>query len=138
MILLDTNVIIDALDTDETHHAWAVKQIEDSVGGEGGGINAVTLAELCAGTRKPQDVEPALRKLGLVICDLPAVAAVVCGQAYRRYSVSRRNSGGGLAPKTPLPDFFIGAHAEIMGWPLATRDDERFRTYFPGLRLITP
>jgi hypothetical protein len=51
----------------------------------------------------------------------------------------RRRSGSDLdAPSTPLPDFFIGAHAEIMGWPIATADEGRFRTYFPSVVLKTP
>jgi predicted nucleic acid-binding protein len=58
--------------------------------------------------------------------------------AYRQYLLSRRKSAGGKAPSTPLPDFFIGAHAEMMGWKLATRDSERFRLYFPIVQLIEP
>ncbi len=42
------------------------------------------------------------------------------------------------SPRTPLPDFFIGAHAQIMAWPLATADTSRFRTYFPSVQLMTP
>lgn len=38
----------------------------------------------------------------------------------------------------PLPDFYIGAHAEVEGHTLVTRDAARYRTYFPGVRLITP
>ena len=53
MILMDTNVVIDARDPAQPSHAWAVAQIERAVAGEGGGINAVTLAELCAGSPRP-------------------------------------------------------------------------------------
>ena len=38
----------------------------------------------------------------------------------------------------PLPDFLIGAHAELMGWELATRDVEHFRIYFPAVEVIEP
>jgi hypothetical protein len=138
MILIDTNVVIDARDSSAGSRAWAVKLIEMSVAGEGAGINAVTLAELCAGSPNPADIEPEIRKLGLEIFDLPAAASTVCGAAYRHYSALRRASGGGMAPKIPLPDFFIGAHAEIMGWKLATRDVERIARYFPKVHLLTP
>jgi hypothetical protein len=47
-------------------------------------------------------------------------------------------SAGRKAPSVPLPDFFIGAHAELMGWKLATRDVERYRIYFPAVELIDP
>jgi predicted nucleic acid-binding protein len=98
----------------------------------------VTVAELCAGDRHPDKVEADLRNWGVKILDVPAAAASVCGHAHRRYSLSRRASGGGMAPKVPLPDFFIGAHAEIMGWKLATRDSERIARYFPKVHLLTP
>jgi predicted nucleic acid-binding protein len=138
MILIDTNVVIDARDSSQSNHAWAVRQIEQAVAGEGAGINAVTLAELCAGSPNPADIEPEIRKLGLEIFDLPAVVSEICGAAYRRYVLARRASGGGMAPKIPLPDFFIGAHAEIMRWKLATRDVERIARYFPKVSLLTP
>jgi predicted nucleic acid-binding protein len=138
MILIDTNVVIDARDSAQSNHAWAVRQIEEAAAGEGAGINAVTLAELCAGSPNPADIEPEIRKLGLEIFDLPAVVSTVCGAAYRRYAATRRASGGGVAPKIPLPDFFIGAHAEVMKWKLATRDAERIAGYFPKVHLLTP
>jgi hypothetical protein len=137
MTLLDTNVIVDALDRSQANHQWAKKQIEDVVAEEGGGISVVTLAELCAGARNPLDAEPEIKRLGLTVHDLPAVAAT-CGKAYRRYVIARRNSGGGLSPKMPLPDFFIGAQAEVMDWKIATRDHGRFEKYFPTVALVTP
>ena len=138
MTLIDTNVVIDARDPSQSNHAWAAGLIESAAAGEGGAINAVTLAELCAGSPGPVDIGPEIRKLGLEILDLPAATATVCGKAYRRYVIARRASSGGIAPKIPLPDFFIGAHAEIMGWKLATRDAERIAKYFPKVVLVTP
>ena len=138
MILLDTNVIVDALDKTQGNHQWAKKQIEDAVTAEGGGVSVVTLAELCAGARNPMDVEPEIKRWGLTVHDVPAAAASTCGKAYRRYIMARRNSGGGLSPKMPLPDFFIGAQAEVMGWKIATRDQGRFEKYFPTVVLVTP
>jgi predicted nucleic acid-binding protein len=138
MTLIDTNVVIDACDASQANHTWAAGQIERAVTGDGGGINAVALAELCAGSPSPADVEPEIRKLGLEIFDLPAAVSETCGAAYRRYVLARRASGGGIAPKIPLPDFFIGAHAQVMKWQLATRDTERISKYFPKVSLLTP
>jgi predicted nucleic acid-binding protein len=70
--------------------------------------------------------------------DVPAAAAAICARAYTRYLVARKKSGRSKAPSVPLPDFFIGAHAELMGWELATRDVERYRVYFPAVGLIAP
>jgi len=138
MILLDTNVVIDARDASQPDHAWAVKLIAETASGEGAGINAVTLAELCAGSPQPEDIAQEIRNLELQIFDLPSATSQTCAKAYRHYLASRRASGGSPAPKTPLPDFFIGAHAEIMGWKLATRDRERIAKYFPNVDLVTP
>jgi predicted nucleic acid-binding protein len=138
MILMDTSVIVDALDKSQENHLWAKKQIKDAVATEGGGISVVALAELCAWNRNPADVEPEIKRLGLTVQDVPAAAAPACGTAYRRYATARRNSGGGPSPKMPLPDFFIGAQAEVMGWKVATRDQGRFEKYFPAVVLVTP
>ena len=138
MILLDTNIVVDALDKDQAHHSWSKKQIEDAVAGDGGGISVVTLAELCAGAREPEGVEPEIKRLGITVHDVPVAVAAICGKAYRRYVTARRDSGGSAPPKTPLPDFFIGAQAEIMGWKIATRDHDRFKRYFPKVTLVTP
>jgi predicted nucleic acid-binding protein len=138
MILFDTNVIIDILDKDEAHHSWAIKQLASAVLGEGVVVSAVTVAELCAGDWHPEEVKSDLHNWGVQIADIPAASAAVCGRAYRRYVTARRDSGGSAPPKMPLPDFFIGAQAEIMGWKIATRDQHRFRKYFPAVELITP
>ena len=56
-------------------------------------------------------------------------------RAARAYLDYRRSGG----PRTsPMPDFYIGAHAETAGFTLVTRDTARYRSYFPKLKLITP
>ncbi|MGH2773685.1 MAG: type II toxin-antitoxin system VapC family toxin, partial [Actinomycetota bacterium] len=54
------------------------------------------------------------------------------GKVFVRY----RKRGG--AKRSPLPDFYIGAHALVSGFRLLTRDPRRYRTYFPALKLISP
>ena len=66
------------------------------------------------------------------------IVAEPCAKAYLKYRERRRAESGRDAPSLPLPDFFIGAHAQVMGWPLATADEGRFRTYFPSVTLRTP
>jgi len=138
MILLDTNVIIDAHRGAGNDRLRAMNLISSAVTGSGAAINCVTLAELYAGPRRGDDIEEDMRRAGVAILDVPIATAAICGRAYRRYRLARRRSGGGEAPHLPLPDFFIGAHAELMGWKLATRDVERYRIYFPAVELIEP
>ncbi len=63
---------------------------------------------------------------------MPRAALFLAGKVFARY----RRSGGRRTGV--LPDFFIGAHAAVSQLPLLTRDDGRYRTYFPSLALITP
>ena len=63
---------------------------------------------------------------------LPYEAAFAASRAFLAY----RRSGG--VKTSPLPDFYIGAHAELAGFTLVTRDASRYRTYFPKVKLVTP
>jgi predicted nucleic acid-binding protein len=108
------------------------------VAGDGAAINAVSLAEICVGDRDPLTVADRIRSWGVEILDVPAAAAVVCATAYRQYRNRRLSQSDKPFPNMPLPDFFIGAHAKIMGWELATTDRSRFRTYFSAVSLKMP
>lgn len=137
MTLLDTNVIIYAMDQQSPFGDWARQTILDAVAGEGAAVNAVTVVELCVGDAEPEKIAERLHSWGIATVDVPAAAAEACAEAYRRYR-ERRLKEAGHAALVPLPDFFIGAHAMIMGWDLATADQGRFHTYFPTLTLKTP
>ncbi|HVR30263.1 MAG TPA: type II toxin-antitoxin system VapC family toxin [Thermoanaerobaculia bacterium] len=138
MILLDTNVLIYASDAGSPHHAWARGVIADAVAGDGAAIDAVVLAEICVGDREPAAAAERIRSWGVEILDLPVAAAEACARAFRSYRVRRAEATGEDIPPLPLPDFFIGAHAEVLDCPLATADDRRFSTYFPAVRLLLP
>ena len=141
MILLDTNVIVDATDSASPFKAWANTVIENAIADDGPGaaINAVTLAELCAASGvNENEVAGMLIDWGITILPVPPDCAAACGRAYRNYREKRKSSSGKDSPKTPLPDFFIGAHALSAKLDLATNDKGRFKTYFPTVNLITP
>lgn len=139
MILLDTNALIYADDEASPFHEWAAGLIIGAVaGGEGACANAISLAELCVGDTDPGSVAKRIEAWGVLWVAVPAVAAVDCAAAYVTYRARRKAESGLEAPAVPLPDFFIGAHASVMGWPLATADAGRFRTYFPSLRTLSP
>lgn len=138
MILLDTNVLIYAFDSDSPFHSWAKELVAGAVAGEGAAINAVSLAELCVGDTEPTTVADRVRSWGVDVLDVPTAAAEVCARAYARYKARRDSARSETPPTVPLPDFFIGAHAAIMSWTLATADRGRFRTYFRRVALETP
>lgn len=138
MTLFDTNVLIYAFDSGSPYSEWSRVTIADAVASDGAAINAVALAEVCVGETTPGTVADRVRRWGVQILDVPSAAAAPCAEAYRRYREKRLAQSGKQAPATPLPDFFIGAHAKIMSWDLATVDKGRYRTYFPSVRLKTP
>jgi predicted nucleic acid-binding protein len=138
VILLDTNVLIYASARRSPFVKWAKNTIASGVSGDGAAVNAVSIAELCVGDAEPEKVVERVRSWGVTVLDVPSAAAEPCARAYREYRERRRADSDRDAPHLPLPDFFIGAHAEIMGWPLATADEGRFRTYFPSVTLKTP
>lgn len=137
-VLLDTNVLIYAFDANAAHSRWARGTLIAAAAGEGAAINAVTLAELCVGEAHPATLADRIRSWGIDVLDVPVAAAVVCANAYAQYRKRRVAQSHGPVPVMPLPDFFIGAHAKIMGWPLATADRGRFHTYFPSVSLRLP
>ncbi len=136
MTLLDTNVLIYAFEPDSPFRSWARETISEAVAGKGAAINAVSLAEICVGEANPATCSDRIRSWGVGILDVPASAAGVCALAYLNYRKQRISQAP--APIMPLPDFFIGAHAVIMGWEIATADRGRFHTYFPSVPLKTP
>ena len=138
MILFDTNVLIYGFDRESALHDWARETIADAVSSEGGAIDVVSLAEICVGDADPATVAERIRRWDVDILDLPVAAAEICARAYQAYRHQRHSQSGKASPRLPLPDFFIGAHAVVMGWPLATADSRRFATYFPDLVLKTP
>jgi len=138
MSLLDTNVLIYAFDPDSPFCNWARETIADAVADNGAAINAVSLAEICVGDENPATAADRIRSWGVEILAVPAAAADVCAKAYRHYRQRRISQSDIPVPSMPLPDFFIGAHANIMGWEVATADKGRFHTYFPSVTLKMP
>lgn len=138
MILLDTNVLIYSADPQSRFHQWSRKVISEAAATENAAANSVAIAELCVGEKDPDSVPQWLKAWGIVLVDLPASSSVICAKAYGLYKMRRMADSGKLAPAMPLPDFFIGAHAMVMGWEIATADQSRFSTYFPTVKLITP
>lgn len=132
MTLIDTNVVIDILTKDSRWASWSAARLEEAHRGGRPVINGVCYAELAANLDTETELQSALEALGIELERTPLTALFVAGRAFKRY----RAAGG---PRTNiLPDFFIGAHAQVAQMPILTRDVRRFRTYFPDVELIAP
>ena len=132
MILVDSNVLIDVIGVDPLWDAWSAAALADAADRDEVAINPIIYAEISIGYPTEAALEAALAPTGLHRLPLPFGAAYVAGQAFLEY----RRRGGSRA--SPLPDFYIGAHAAVSGLVLLTREAGRYRSYFPNLVLIAP
>lgn len=133
MVLVDTNVLLDIATRDAVWFEWSSGQLAALINTREAAINPVIYAELAP-------LYPSARDLDLNLVPpsdfrrlpLPFSSGFPAARAFQAY----RKSGGQRT--APLPDFFIGAHAEAEGLLLLTRDAARYRTYFPKVKLICP
>jgi predicted nucleic acid-binding protein len=130
--LVDSCVLIDVLADDPQWADWSIQKLE-ALGGQAPlVINPLILAEISPRFARASDLEAALDALPLQKQALPWDAAFLAGQAFKVY----RQSKG--MQRSPMPDFYIGAHALLGGMRLLTRDAKRFTTYFPKLHVVSP
>lgn len=132
MNLFDTNVLLDIATADPNWLAWSESQFRDAVARGPILINPIIYAELAPAFSNAGDLDQWLAPALFRRLPLPYPAGWLAAQAFLKY---RR---GGGAKTSPLPDFYIGAHAECGQLTLVTRDAARYRTYFPAVKLITP
>jgi predicted nucleic acid-binding protein len=128
-VLVDSNVIIDIVQQDERWVAWSMEALSEY---DAAFVNPIIFAELCYQYTTPDEVDDVLKSLSLLYQELPREALYLASQAFRLYRKSRGTK------TSPLPDFFIGAHAAALGVPIITRDVSRYQTYFPSVPLICP
>ncbi len=131
-VLVDSNVLLDVLTDDPKWASWSSAVLADCADHHALAINPLIYAEVSIGFERPEELEGALPARVFRRLPLPWEAAFVAGKCFRDY----RQRGG--ARRSPLPDFYIGAHASVSGLRLLTRDASRYRTYFPGLEIIAP
>lgn len=132
MTLFDTNVLLDIATADPTWLAWSEMQFRSAAVQGPILINPIIYAELAPAFASAANLDRWLDPAVFQRLPLPYAAGWLAAQAFMKY---RR---GGGTKTSPLPDFYIGAHAEIEKWTLVTRDGVRYRTYFPNVTLITP
>jgi len=131
-ILVDSNVILDIVTEDADWFQWSSETLAFYGDTDLLVINPIIYAEVSIGFKRIEEVEEVLPLTHFRRAQLPWEAGFLAGKCFLKY----RRKGG--KRRSPLPDFFIGAHAAIMEMSLMTRDVPRYRTYFPKLKLISP
>ena len=132
MTLVDTNVLLDLVTDDPVWAEWSVRQLDAASLKGPLAINDVVYAEMSVRFGRIEDLDAVLDEAGITLAPMPRPTLFLAGKVFQRYRAAGGTRNG------VLPDFFIGAHAAVAGLPLLTRDVQRYRTYFPSLRLIAP
>jgi predicted nucleic acid-binding protein len=132
MILIDSNIIFDIIDNDLQWRPWSTGQLRSYANIETLAINAIVYAEISPRYLASRSVDELVESLKLSYMQIPRAAAFLAGKAFAEY----RRKGG--TRSNVLADFFIGAHATVLGCAILTRDIRRYSTYFPNVRLISP
>jgi predicted nucleic acid-binding protein len=130
--LVDSNVLFDFLTEDDEWSDWSSSMIKQAADGGTLVINPVIYAEISVRYERMEDLDEVLPAGFFVRVFLPWEAAFLAGKCFTTY----RRRGG--TKRSPLPDFFIGAHAAVAGMTLLTRDPRRYRAYFPKLKIVSP
>jgi predicted nucleic acid-binding protein len=131
-VLVDSNVLLDIFTKDPQWSDWSASILSQIADRSRIIINPIIYAEISVGFSRIEDLESALPKTLIEREPLPYEASFLAGKVFLSY----RRKGGNKT--SPLPDFFIGAHAAVSGYRLLTRDTKRYRTYFPKVELISP
>ncbi len=130
--LVDSNVLLDVLTEDRTWLEWSAKALAAAADAGPVYVNPIVYAEVSVRFSMVEELDEALPPQDFRRAPLPWESAFLAAKAFVQY---RRH--GGTRTST-LPDFFIGAHAAVGDLVLLTRDDSRYRTYFPTVQLNAP
>jgi predicted nucleic acid-binding protein len=129
---VDSNVIQDVATEDKAWSTWSSATLARVAGDAVLVINPIIYAEVSSGYASIEELEAAAPSAFFRRDPLPWEAAFLAGKAFVTY----RKRGG--QRRSPLPDFYIGAHAAIAGFRLLPRDARRYSEYFPTVELIAP
>ncbi len=130
-VLVDSNVILDLVTDDPRWADWSEQMLKRYAGTGSLYIDDLVYAEVSVGFQRIEELDQVLETGGFKHLPLPREALFLAGKVFLQY----RRAGG--VRSSPLPDFFIGAHAAVSDLLLLTRDKARYQTYFPTVELIT-
>lgn len=131
-VLVDANVLLDILNDDPDWAFWSDKALRAVAAATSLVINPIIYAEISVEFDTIEQLEATLPTYAWRREFIPFDAGFLAGKAFIKY----KKRGG--TKRSPLPDFFIGAHAAVAGYTLLTRDATRYRSYFPTVKLIAP
>jgi predicted nucleic acid-binding protein len=131
-VLVDSNVLLDVATNDPNWGDWSARALADAAEHTMLIIDPIVYAEVSIGYATIEALDAALPAALYQREPLPWEAGFLAGKSFLLY---RRR--GGLRT-SPLPDFYVGAHAAVARLALLTRDEARYRTYFPKVEILAP
>ena len=131
-VLVDSNILLDIFTEDKNWFEWSSSTLSEIANESILFINPIIYAEISVRFETIEELEEAIPKEIIRRQALPWEAGFLAGKCFLKY----RERGG--TRHSPLPDFYIGAHAAIRNMSLLTRDKNRYLTYFPKLEIIAP
>ncbi len=131
-VLVDSCILLDLFTDDPIWGDWSENILNKYSQTNSLFINSIVYTEISIGFTHIEEVEKALSELDIKVLEMPREALFLTGKVFLKY---RRNKG---TKTSPLPDFFIGAHASVSKLAVITRDSAKYKTYYPQVKLIHP
>ncbi|HKF47836.1 MAG TPA: type II toxin-antitoxin system VapC family toxin [Terracidiphilus sp.] len=131
-VLVDSNILLDIATNDASWVKWSIAALAECADQTVLVINPIVYVEVSVGFSTIEELNAAVPAGSYTREPLPWEAGFLAGKCYLTY-----RKRGGLR-NNPLPDFYIGAHAAVASLALLTRDEARYRTYFPTLEILAP
>ena len=131
-VLVDSNILLDIATGDVNWGEWSARALAELLEHTVLVINPIIYAEVSIGYSTIEALDAALPARLYRREALPWAAGFLAGKCFVQY----RRRGG--QRRSPLPDFYIGAHAAVGRLGLLSRDAARYRSYFPGIEIFSP
>ena len=131
-VLVDSSVVLDIFTADPVFYFRSLSLLAKWGSVCDVCINDIIYAEVSTGFTRIEDLDRSVAGAGFCLRPLPKEALFLAAKAFFQY----RKRGGNKT--SALPDFFIGAHAAVMGIPLITRNPVRVTAAFPSVKILSP
>lgn len=127
---VDSSVLLDIFTDSAQHRDSSLRHLQRALEVGAVVVCPVVWAEIWGAFADAATLRKSLSAAGLTFDGFDRACAELAGEAFRAY----RRAGG--SRQRMIADFMVGAHAQVRGGRLLSRDRGFFRSYFAGLEVI--